>query len=441
MHLRRRFFRLTAINIVANLTVPIVGLVDTAMLGHLDELRFLAGVALGSILFDFLYWTFNFLRTATTGLTAQAVGGDDRPAVYEHLWRALAVAAALAATLLVLQVPVRELGFSLLSGAAGVEAAGREYFSARIWGAPAALANFALLGWFLGREESGRALWMSLTANLANIALNYLFIVRLGLAARGAGLASMLAQVAMLATGLLLLWRTARRERPPRPRASDVLERGSLVGLLRLNLDLMVRTFVLMGSFAVFLDVSAVLGTAILATNTILYRLLLLFAYVIDGAAYATESLAGIFRGAGDAVQLRRLLRLALVSGIVFAAVGLASLFSFPRMVYRLLTSHREVIDLAIQYGPWLGPVVGVGAAAYIYDGLFIGLTAGRALRNAMLLSAFAVYLPLVALAATRQSNHLLWLAMAAFTAARVVTLGWATRPLLAAHDRPRSHG
>jgi MATE family multidrug resistance protein len=431
LRLRRRFFRLTAINILANLTIPLASLVDTGMLGHLADLRFLAGVALSSVLFDFIYWSFNFLRMGTTGLTAQAVGRGEPGEVYRTLYRSLALAAALAAAILVLQVVLREAGFALLAGAPGVEAAGREYFAGRIWGAPAVLANFALLGWFLGREESGRALAMSLTANVFNVALNYLFIIRLGLAARGAGLATMLSQYAMLIVAVALLLHTRRREGAVPWRWREVLDRGALAHLLRLNRDLLVRTFLLMSVFAVFLNLSATLGTVMLATNSILDRLLLFAAFAIDGAAFATESLAGIFRGRGDGVALRRLVRLSMATGVAFAAAFLAVLLSAQDAIYGLLTSHREVVDLARVYGLWLIPVLLIGAVAYVYDGLFLGLTAGPALRNSMLLSTLGVFAPLAAVAAVLGSNHLLWAAMVALMAARAATLGWASRRLL----------
>lgn len=429
--LRRRFFRLTFINILTNLTVPLASLVDTGMLGHLSDLRFLAGVALGSVLFDFIYWSFNSLRMGTTGLTAQAVGGGDRREIYLTLYRALALGAVLAAAILLLEPLLRAAGFALLSGSAEVEAAGIEYFRARIWGAPAVLANYALLGWFLGREESGRALAMSLVANLTNIGFNYLFIIRLGLAARGAGLATMLSQYAMLAVALVLLAAAIRRERAPRWRTAEVFERAPLRRMFRLNVDLMGRTLLLMSVFAIFLNLSARLGTVVLATNSILDRLLLFAAFAVDGAAFATESLTGIFRGRGDGAALRRLLRLAFATGIAFAGAFLVVLYASGGAIYRLLTSHREVVEMASLYGRWLAPVLLIGALAYMYDGLFLGLTAGRALRNTMVLAVLVGFVPLALLAAAVGSNHLLWAAMTAFMAARVGTLVWASRRLL----------
>ena len=425
--LGRRFARLTLYNILANVTVPLASLVDTALLGHLDDIRFLAGVALAAVLFEYVYWTFGFLRMGTTGTTAQALGRGDEPETYRVLYRSLLVAWALGVVILLLWWPLRELGFALLSSTTEVEAAGRAYFDARVWAAPAVLSNFALLGWFLGREDGRSALVMALVANLANVALDYLFIMRLGMAARGAGLATALGQCLMLVAALAILF---SRYRPRRWRWREVLDRASLLRLFRLNRDILLRTVALITAFAVFINFSAMLGTAVLAANAILQRLQSLVAYLIDGAAFAIESLAGIFRGERRQDQLDRVRRLALVWGVAFTLPFLALLLLAPRPVYRLLTSHEPTLDLAITYGPWLAPTLLVGALAYVYDGLFLGLTAGRPLRNSMLASTLLVFLPLALVAVRLESNHLLWLGMFGFMVARAASLAWAERRL-----------
>jgi MATE family multidrug resistance protein len=431
--LERRFLRLTAVNVLSNLSVPLAGLVDTAMLGHLDEIRFLAGVALGSILFDYVYWTFGFLRMGTTGLTAQAVGRGDRQATFGVLYRFGLLAVSLGAAIVLLQLPLREGGFAVLAGTAEVESAGRAYFDARIWGAPATLANFVLLGWFLGREEPRRALWMTLAANLTNIALNYLFIVRLGWAARGAGLATMLGQYAALGAGVAMLLRVPRRA----PwRLGRVLRGEAWGSLFRLNRDLILRTLCLISAFAVFTNLSSVLGTVLLAANAILLRVLNMTAYVIDGGAFATETLAGRMLGARDRRGLRRLHALSLGFGLAFAACALALLFSAPRAFYGLLTSHGDVVETALRFGPWLVPTLVLGSLAYMYDGMFLGLTDGRTLRNAMLLSFVGVFVPLAGAAWLLRDNHWLWGALAAFMAARAVTLAWPARRMLRVDGR-----
>ncbi|MED5558884.1 MAG: MATE family efflux transporter, partial [Acidobacteriota bacterium] len=320
--LRRRYLRLATINIMATVSVPLAGLVDTAILGHLEDIRFLAGVALGSIVFDYVYWTFGFLRMGTTGTTAQAMGGGDIKAVYLTLYRGLFLALSIGTALVVLQVPIRIGGFAVLSGTEGVEAAGVAYFNARVWGAPATLCSFVLIGWFLGREESGRVLLITVGANVSNIILDYVFVLGFGLAAFGAGLATMISQYLAVVIGLILFWKS----RESRPWLwGEILDRHGLTSLMRLNRDILFRTLGLITALSLFTNLSSVLGTTVLAANAILLRVQYLASHFIDGAAFATESLAGTFRGRGDPKGLLMLLRLSLVVGFA-CALGFAVL-------------------------------------------------------------------------------------------------------------------
>jgi MATE family multidrug resistance protein len=421
----RRFWRLTGLNILANVTVPLASLIDTALLGHLDDIRFLAGVALASVLFEYLYWTFGFLRMGTTGLTAQAVGRGDGTGVYLVLYRSLAFAWLAGGLLLVLQLPLGYLGFSLLGGTAEVENAGVSYFQARIWAAPASLSNFVFLGWFLGREESGTALLLTVITNVANIVANYILIVHLGLAAFGAGLGTTISQYLgfLVAIALFLLrpgrvpWRWVQVWRP-----------AAIAESWRLNRDILIRTVALITAFAVFTNCSSLLGTIVLAANAVLQRLVMLAAYLIDGAAFATESLAGILLGERDRPTLFRLRRLALRSGVGLAGLCCVLYLSWPETLLRLLTTHEATVQTSLAHLPWLLPTLLIGAFAYIHDGLFLGLTAGRPLRNAMLVSLFLAFLPGALTAVRLGSNHLLWASMVTFMMARAVTLWRASR-------------
>jgi MATE family multidrug resistance protein len=204
---RDRFFRLALVNILSNLMVPLAGLVDVAFLGHLTEIRHLAGVALATVLFNYIYWTFGFLRMGTTGTTAQAVGRADQEAVLLTLLRNAVLAIGLGLIILVLQYPLRELGFALLSAAPEVKSSGIAYYNALIWGAPATLLNFVLIGWLLGREQGGRVLLLSIFGNGANVVLDYLFIVQWGWESAGAGIATAASQYLMLLIGMILVCR------------------------------------------------------------------------------------------------------------------------------------------------------------------------------------------------------------------------------------------
>jgi len=430
MSLQTRLLRLSVPNALANITVPLAGLVDVAMLGHLDEVQHLAGVGLATILFDYAYWSFGFLKMGTQGLTAQAVGRDDRREIELVLLRSLLVAVAIALMLVASQTAIRTLGFLVLAGAPEVEAAGSAYFDARIWGALAVLPNFVFIGWFLGRERSGYVLVMTAVAAATNIVLDYVFIYRLQMDSRGAGLATMLSQFAMLATALVLLRSSVpapgRDPRSPRrrPGLRELLDRRAVARLLTLNRDIMLRTFCLITTFAAFTNASAMLGTLVLAANAILLKILEVSAYFIDGISFATQSLAGILKGRRDAAGLRHLLRLSMIWGEALAMTVIGGLALFPDQLYGLLTSHADLIAIVRRHDNWLYATLAVGAIAYIYDGFFIGLTEGRILRNAMAISTLACFAPVAALAIHLGSSQLLWLAMLVFMAARVATLG-----------------
>jgi MATE family multidrug resistance protein len=419
---RNRFFRLAALNILSNLMVPLAGLVDMGFLGHLPEIRHLAGVAIATILFNYIYWTFGFLRMATTGTTAQAVGRQDRDTVLLTLCRNSALALGIGLVILCMQYPLRELGFALLNATSEVKVAGIDYYNALIWGAPATLLNFVLVGWFLGREQGSKVLLLSGVGNGANIVLDYLFIIQRGWASTGAGWATGLSQYLMLLVGVVLLGRELQLVQV-KTLARRLLDPSALKASFLLNRDITVRTLALVSAFALFTNLSSALGTTILATNSLLLQVVALAAYLIDGLAFATESFAGIFRGQSQSDRLIALVRLA---GAISLGLGLAFALAFalfPTLLFGLLTNHTDVLDHVEQFVLWLFPVLGFGSLAFILDGYFLGLTEGRILRHSTVMAALVGFAPIAAIAWQVHNNHLLWLAMTLFMAGRAATL------------------
>ena len=419
------FLKLAAANIISNLMVPLAGLVDTAFLGHLAEIHHLGGVALAMVIFNVAYWSFGFLRMGTTGMTAQARGRQDRDGLWLILLRHGSIALGFGLALLLLQAPLRDLGFALLSAEPEVRAAGIAFYNARSWDAPAVLLNLVLMGWFLGREKGRWVILLSFVGNGSNVLLNYLFIRQLGWASAGAGWGTALSQYLMLLMGLGLIIREGGWQRlwAVLPQA---WQGSALKALFALNRDILVRTFALVLSFALFTNFSSALGSQVLAANTLLLQVVTLSAYFIDGIAFATESFAGRYYGSGHYPQLRHLLR---VGGSISLALGLSfglTFVLFPQPLFGLLTSHSTVIAVVQTYVGWLVPILGLGAIAYMLDGYFLGITAGKILRNATLLAAGVGFLPLALVAQAMASAHLLWLALVGLMAARALTLGWA---------------
>lgn len=422
-HFLRRFFQLAVVNILSNLMVPLAGLVDVAFLGHLAEIRHLAGVALATVLFNYIYWTFGFLRMGTTGMTAQAIGRNDRQAVLLIGLRHGVLALLLGLTILVLQQPLRTLGFTLLSATPAVKASAQAYYDTLIWGAPATLLNFVLVGWFLGQAQSGKVLLLSAVSNLSNAVLDYWFIGQWGWQSAGAGLATATSQYLMVLVGLVLVSREIAGK-PVRLLVGQLCNFIALRAAFVLNGEILVRTLILISTFAVFTNLSSTLGTEVLSTNALLLQVVTLAAYFIDGLAFATETLAGVFRGSGASAQLTLLVW---VSGTVSLSLGLLVAIAFilmPIPLFRLLTNHTEILDSINDYVAWLLPVLGFGSIAYMLDGYFLGLTQGRILRISVLTAALIGFAPMAIAAWYFRNSHLLWLSLALFMTVRAVTLG-----------------
>ncbi|MEO0533143.1 MAG: guanitoxin biosynthesis MATE family efflux transporter GntT [Cyanobacteria bacterium P01_A01_bin.123] len=428
------FTRLAIANIISNLMVPLAGIVDTAFLGHLADIHHLAGVALATVIFNVIYWSFGFLRMGTTGMAAQAIGRNDETELWLIALRNSLIGLGFGLLLLLVQWPIRELGFTLLSAPAAVQQAGRAFFDGRIWGAPAVLINYVLLGWFLGRALGTRVIVLSVIGNGANVVLDYLFIVKWGWAATGSGAATAASQYLMLIVGLtwvgyeLIRRRLLSQLRSLLPRLGDL---AALKALFQLNRDILIRTFALVISFGVFIQLSASLGTQILAANTLLLQVFTLAAYFIDGIAFATESFAGEAHGRDDRVQLRYLLKLAGITSIVLGIAFALVFVLFPRSLLGLMTDHQSVLDQSSQYVLWLLPVLGFGGLAFMLDGYFLGLTAGHALRNSTVFAAVVGFLPTAIAAWHWQQAHLLWLALTLFMIFRAGSLGVLVREVL----------
>ena len=402
--------------------VPLAGLIDTAFLGHLQEIRYLAGVVLATVLFNYLYWTFGFLRMTTTGLTAQAMGRKDEDAALLVGLRNGLLALGLGGTILLLQVPIRGLGFWLLNATPEVKLAGQSYFDALIWGAPATLLNFVIVGWYLGRSQSSKVLLLSVVGNFINIGLDGLFIVKWGWQSSGAGAATALSQWITLWVGLMLVYRDVSRLQLQRV-GPQLWQPAALKSVLTLNQEILVRTFVLISTFAAFTNLSAAFGTSALSANALLLQVVTLAAYFIDGIAFAAESMVGTVSRRSPELLKRLLILGALSSLVIGLSVALAFVLA-PRFLLRLLTNHDDILTLASGWVGWLLPILGFGSIAYLLDGYFLGLTEGRLLKQTVVQSALFGFAPVAFVAYRQHSVHLLWLALTLFMVGRALLLG-----------------
>ncbi|WP_244128800.1 MATE family efflux transporter [Burkholderia gladioli] len=407
--------------VLANLTQPILGAVDTAVAGHLDGPQVLGGVALGSVFFGFVYWGFGFLRMGTTGLVAQAFGAGDLAGVRLNLLRALALAAALGLAVLALQGPLSSIGLGLLGGSEAVRANARAYVAARIWAAPFALANYAILGYLLGLQRVRLGLLLQALINLVNIAAVMLYVYRLDGGVAGIGAATATADLAGFVFGAALLaWRRTRGL--GLPSRAEFFERAALKRLVALNRDIFVRTLCLLSAFGWFAHLGARLGDATLAANALLLNFQTFMAYALDGFAHAAEALVGAAAGARDRASFRAAVRVTLQW-----AIGCALAFSLAYAlgggwIVAQLTDQPAVREIAGHFLPWAAVMPLISVWGFLLDGVFIGATETRTLMVAMAIS-FAVFVAATFALAGPLGNHGLWLALSIFMIARGVTL------------------
>lgn len=419
-----RFYRLSSVSVLSNMMVPLAGLVDTAFLGHLTDIRHLAGVILASILFDYLYRVLKFLRSSTTAITAQAVGQDDPKAVLLAGLRSSLVALAIGVAILVLQYPLQKVGFAILSGSQAVESSGIDYFYARIWGAPAVLLNFVLFGWFLGREKNSIVLLMSLVGNGANVLLDYVMIFQWGWESAGAGLATAISQYLSLLIGAIGVCFTIQWNQLSTA-LQEVLNWAALRETIVLKGNILIRFLVLISTYAIFTNLSSVMGVTTLAQNGLLLQIALLSQFTIQGVGMTTQTLIGNFKGKGATEQFMPVLTVSLLTVLPIALGFAAVTLLFPDTVFGLLTNHTEVNQHITLYALWLLPLLELTAVAFMLEGYFIGLKEGKTLRNAVLFAFGLGFMPLAAMSWYLHSNHLLWLSLVTYVTVIAAILGW----------------
>ncbi len=400
---------------LANLTTPLLGIVATAVIGRLGEASLLGGVAMASVAFDCVFWLFGFLRMGTVAFTAQALGANDPVEMRAVLARALLLSAVIGAALLVLQLPLASLIFGLMGGSEAVQSAAKTYFHVRLWAAPFVLGNYAMLGWLVGQARAKLALAIQVTINLVNIAATTSFVLGLGMGVAGAAAAAIIAEAVGLVMGIAIAWRLLGG-RIDLPRGV-LLDRAKLMHMLAVNRDIMVRTAALIGAFLLFTSFGARAGDVTLAANAVLNNFIMIGSFFLDGLANAAEQLCGRSFGARDKVNFSRAMRLALAWGFSFGAAVTIAFLIGGTVLIDITTTSTEVRAAARDF-MWLAALAPVcGVLAYCYDGIYIGATWARDMRNLMIV-AFAIYLAALWLS-TPFGNTGLWLSLLLFLLAR----------------------
>lgn len=415
--------------IVSNITVPLLGLIDVTIVGHLGATSYIGAIAVGSLLFNIIYWLFGFLRMGTGGMTSQAFGANDRQETARLLTRSLGVGLIAATLLILFQLPIRWLAFEFISTSPEVERLASLYFHICIWGAPAMLGLYSFTGWFIGMQNSRYPMYIAITQNIVNILASLLFVYGLHMKIEGVAWGTLLAQYAGFIMAFFL-WIYRYGNLRPHMHWKSLADRRAMSRFFQVNRDIFFRTLCLIAVTTYFTSAGASQGETILAVNTLLMQLFTLFSYFMDGFAYAGEALTGKHIGANDHASLRQTVRQLFVWGI-----GLSITFT---MLYgiggegflRLLTNEESVIQASSTYFYWVLAIPLAGFAAFLYDGIFIGATATSLMLRAMAIASLIFFLVYFG-CREALGNHALWMAFITYLALRGILQGFLGRKII----------
>lgn len=412
----RQILHIALPSIVSNITVPLLGLVDVSIVGHLGSPAYIGAIAVGGLLFNIIYWIFGFLRMGTSGMTSQAYGRQDSAEVMRLLVRAVGLGLAISMALLALQGPIVHAAFLFIHPTDEVRQLATLYFGICIWGAPAMLGLYGLTGWYIGMQDSRVPMLVAITQNVVNIVASLSFVCWGGMKVEGVALGTLVAQWAGFLMGMAL-WRR-RYGHLCRHGWRGVWRREAMARFFGVNRDIFLRTLCLVAVTLFFTSAGAGQGEIVLAVNTLLMQLFTLFSYIMDGFAYAGEALSGRYIGARDPEAFRQTVRRLFAWGAGMAVL-FTTLYALGGNAFLgLLTDEREVIAAAGTYFGWALAIPAAGVAAFVWDGVFIGATATRGMLVAMAVAALCFFALYYGLRGT-MGNHALWLAFVTYLLAR----------------------
>jgi len=423
--------------IFSNITVPLLGLVDSAVLGHLDQAYYLGGSTVGAMIITFVTWLCGFLRMSTTGLTAQALGRQNSRQSLLVLLRGLLVACCIGGTLIILQSFYLSFSLSLAGGSEQIQFYAQQYCAIRIWGLPAALSNLVILGWLLGNHKAKAVMWILIFTNVLNLSLDLLFVLGFNWQVQGVALATLIAEYSGMLFGLTYVAAMNKQKYQHSVKElfqrialqllatkAELFEKSALAHYFKLNRDILIRTLCLELCFVFITFQGARLGDDVIATNAILMNFVLLISFGLDGIANATEVLVGKAQGQQDRNQRSLVIKLALFwTGIFALAYSLLFAFAGDYLI-SFITNIPNVIASTEQYIHWLVLLPILGCWCYLFDGIFVGLMKAKAMRNSMIIATFGCFFPLWWLLKDF-GNHGLWAAFSVFLLMRGATLAW----------------
>ena len=408
--------------VLANATIPILGAVDTGVVGQMGLAVPIGAVGIGAIIISAIYWLFGFLRMGTTGLTAQAIGSNDHSETSALLVRGILIGLGAGLVLIMTQIPLFSAALGIAPASFEVESLAQEYLKIRVYSAPAAIAIFGITGWLIANERTRAVLVLMLLINSINIVLDFFFVLRLGWGVEGVAYATLIAEWSGLFFGLWL----ARKgfKNGYWKNWSQIFDRARLTKMAKVNSDILIRSVLLEIAFVSFLFLGSSFDDATLAANQVLIQFLNITAYAMDGFAFAAEALVGKALGAKNRLIFRRSAVMTSQWGFGSVVVMALAFYVFGNTIINVMTTAEDVRAVSYEYLPWMVLAPLVGAAAWMLDGIFIGATRTADMRNMMFIS-FCVYLIALALLLPKYGNHGLWASLIIFSIARGVTLGY----------------
>lgn len=418
--MNKQILRLAIPNIITNITVPLLGMVDTAIVGHLDcgdGIDYIGAIAVGTMIFNIIYWNFGFLRMGTSGFTAQAYGAKDKEEQANILLRACFIAIAAALLLIIFQKPIGKLSLMLIEDKNSVGALALSYFSVRIWAAPATLSMYALKGWFIGMQDSKNPMWISIIINLLNIIFSFVLVFYFNMSIKGVALGTVIAQYGGLIT-TLLIWRKKYKEIAKYFNVKKALSLEKMKLFFKINSDIFLRTLCLIIVTSYFTIASTKMPYPTLAMNTLLMQFFTLFSYFMDGFAYAAESLCGKAKGENNYPQLQAFVKRFLLWGGVISILFIIIYALFGENILGIFTDNKDVIEYSKNYLHWILLIPITGFIAFLYDGILIGLTESVVMRNAIFISTAAFFL-IFYLLSPYIGNNALWIAFLTYLLGR----------------------
>lgn len=418
--MNKQILRLAIPNIITNITVPLLGMVDTAIVGHLntnDGLDYIGAIAVGTMIFNIIYWNFGFLRMGTSGFTAQAYGAKDLKEQANILLRACSIAIIAALVLITLQQPIGKISLMLIEDKNSVGALALSYFSIRIWAAPATLGMYALKGWFIGMQDSKNPMWISIVINILNIVFSAVFVFCFDMSMQGVALGTLIAQYGGLIT-TLIIWKRKYGYISQYFNLKEALSWNKMKLFFKINSDIFLRTLCLIIVTSYFTIASTKMPYPTLAMNTLLMQFFTLFSYFMDGFAYAAESLCGKAKGENNYKELQSYVKRILLWGAIISFLFIIIYAIFGENILAIFTNNTDVIEFSKNYLFWILLIPITGFIAFLYDGILIGLTESVIMRNAIFISTIAFFLIYFTLHSLI-GNNALWLAFITYLLGR----------------------